>query len=156
MALDNYQNIVYEMKLDEDKGFIPKRFAGGNKRDCFVYYNELDLVVEPTRRPIYGSADHFSHLDNNPDKKQLGLVVVLDIAKVDVALWDMFKDYCKNNGKLFMLCDADFLFKLLKDQPTAFTKFQEFLKESEKIWREEKDYETIQQKVITLVRQKII
>ena len=114
MALDNYQKIVYGMKLDEDNGFIPISFAGSGKRDCFVQYNKLDLVVEPTRRPKYGSADHFSHLDINPNKKQLGLVVVLDITKIDVALWDMFKDYCDNNGKLFMLCDADFLFKLLK------------------------------------------
>ena len=132
------------------------RFAGGGKRDCFVFYDKLDLVVEPTRRPKYGSADHFSHMDSNPNKKQLGLVVVLDIEKIDSALWDMFKDYCTDNGKLFMLCDADFLFKLLKDQPTAFSKFQEFLKKSEEIWREESDYEIIQKKIIRLVKQEKI
>ena len=52
----------------------------------------------------------------------------------------------------FHLCDANFLFKLLKDQPTAFSKFEEFLFASEKIWREEKDYEEIEKKIITLVR----
>lgn len=153
LALDNYQDVIYPMKLNEDQGFTPIRFAGGTQRDCFVSYDEFDLVVEPTRRPIYGSADHFSHLDLNPYKKQLGLVVVLDITKIDVALWDMFKEYCDNDGKLFMLCDSNFIFKLLKEQPTAFSKFQEFLIDSEKIWREEKDYKVIQKKIIALVKQ---
>ena len=138
------------MKLDNN--FLPQNFASGNKRDCFVSYDQFDLVVEPTRRPKYGSADHFSHMDFKPDKKQLGLVVVLDITKIDLALWDMFNDYCKNNGKLFMLCDTDFLFKLLKDQTTAFVKFCDFLEKSEKIWREGKDFETIQQQIITLTK----
>jgi len=112
LALGNYNSIVYEMKLDEKRGFMPERMAPGNKRDCFVSYENLDLVIEPTMRPIYGSADHFSHLDTNPDKKQLGIVMVLDITKIDGALWDMFKEYCDNNNKLFMLCEADFIFKL--------------------------------------------
>jgi hypothetical protein len=51
-----------------------------------------------------------------------------------------------------MLCDVDFIFKLLKDQSTSFSKFEEFLKESERIWKEESDWNVIREKIITLVR----
>ena len=149
LALGNYNKIVYGMKLDETNKFEPKKVAAGNKQDSFVSYDDFDLVVEPTLRPIYGSADHFSHLDSNPSKKQLGIVIVENIEKIDAALWSMFKDY--SDEKLFMLCDADFLFKLLKDQPTAFSKFKEFLFASEKIWTDEKGYETIKKNIIKLV-----
>jgi len=150
LALGNYNKIVYGMQLDEKNDFQPKKVAAGNKQDCLVSYDDFDLVVEPTLRATYGSADHFSHLDSNPKKKQLGIVIVSEIERVDVELWKMFKDY--SDEKLFMLCDADFLFKLLKDQPTAFSKFKEFLIASEKIWREEKDYDVIEKKIINLVK----
>ena len=151
LAMGNYNNIVYEMKLDEENEFLPKAGAGASQIDCFACYDDFDLVIEPTLRPIYGSADHFSHIKKNAIPKQIGIVVVPHIEKVDDALWSMFKDY--SNEKLCMLCDADFLFKLLKDQPTAFSKFKEFLADSEKIWRNETDYEIIEKKIITLIRQ---
>ena len=151
LAMGNYNKIMYEMKLDEKNKFMPKNVAAGNKIDCFISYDDFDLVVEPTLRPKYGSADHFSHMDHNPERKQVGIVMVKNIEKVDGALWSMFKDY--SNEKLFMLCDVDFMFKLLKDQPNAFSKFKEFLTYSEKIWQNEADYEIIEKKIITLVRQ---
>jgi hypothetical protein len=151
LAMGNYNNIVYEMKLDEENEFLPKAGAGASQIDCFACYDDFDLVIEPTLRPIYGSADHFSHIKKNTIPKQIGIVVVPHIEKVDDPLWSMFKDY--SNEKLCMLCDVNFLFKLLKDQPTAFSKFKEFLADSEKIWRNETDYEIIEKKIITLIRQ---
>jgi hypothetical protein len=151
LAMENYDSIVYQMKLDEKNEFLPKSGAGAGQIDCFACYDDFDLVIEPTLRPTYGSADHFSHIQENAIPKQIGIVIVENIKKVPALLWDMFKDY--SDEKLCMLCEADFLFKLLKDQPNAFSKFKEFLTESERIWRDETDYKIIEKKIITLIRQ---
>ena len=151
LAMENYDSIVYQMKLDEKNEFLPKSGAGAGQIDCFACYDDFDLVIEPTLRPKYGSADHFSHIQKNAIPKQIGIVIVENIKKIPAPLWDMFKDY--SDEKLCMLCEADFLFKLLKDQPNAFSKFKEFLTESERIWRDETDYKIIEKKIITLIRQ---
>jgi len=156
MAIGGFKKIEAYIILDTE--MKPDRVADGNDlktfgRDCFVSYDEFDLVVEVTRRPLYDTALHWSHLEKELKVTQSGIIVFLDIVKVDANLWVQNKAQFDVEEIFFHLCDADFLFKLLKDQPAAFTKFQEFLKESEKIWREEKDYETIQKKIITLVKQ---
>ena len=150
MALGNFKEIKYFMRLNDD--FLPEKVAPGGKADCVICYDNFDLIVETTLRPVSGTADHFNHLESSSEKKQLGLNIIPDITKVDKQLWNLYKVYCDDEQKLFMLCDVDFIFKLLKDQPTAFSKFKEFLFASEKIWREEKDYEEIEKKIITLVR----
>ena len=150
MALGNFKEIEYFMRLNED--FLPERVAPGRKADCIISYDDFDLVVEATLRPVSGSADHFNHLESKSEKKQLGLNIIPDITKTDNQLWNLYKVYCDNEQKLFMLCDTDFIFKLLKDQVTAFLKFQEFLRESERIWREDIDWRIIQKKIINLVR----
>jgi|APSaa5957512535_1039671.scaffolds.fasta_scaffold123047_2 hypothetical protein len=155
MALGNYKKIEAYMKLDSN--LKPVSVADGNNkktlgRDCFVNYNGFDLVVEATMRPLSHTALHWTHLEKNNAIPQFGIIVIPDITKINVNLWNDNKRRIDEKDEFFHLCDADFLFKLLKDQPTAFTKFQGFLTESERIWREEKDYETIQQKVITLVK----
>ena len=58
----------------------------------------------------------------------------------------------EEKNKFFHLCDVDFLFRLLKQQVTSFSKFNEFLKKSEKIWKEEENYDIIEKKIINLVR----
>ena len=80
------------------------------------------------------------------------LVVFLDIKNVDPNIWVLNQASLDVKNKFFHLSDADFIFNLLKDQPNAFSNFQEFLKDSEKIWTDEKDCETIQKKIIKLVR----
>jgi len=150
MALGNFKEIEYFMRLNED--FLPERVAPGRKADCIISYDDFDLVVEATLRPVSGSADHFNHLESSSEKKQLGLNIIPDITKVDNQLWNLYNVYCDSEQKLFMLCDVDFIFKLLKDQSTAFSKFEKFLKESERIWKEESDWNVIREKIITLVR----
>ena len=150
MALGNFKEIEYFMILNED--FLPVKVAPGGKADCVIYYDNFDLVVETTLRPVSGTADHFNHLESSSEKKQLGLNIIPDITKVDNQLWNLYNVYCDSEQKLFMLCDVDFIFKLLKDQSTAFSKFEKFLKESERIWKEESDWNVIRGKIITLVR----
>ncbi len=156
MAIGGFKKIEAYITIDSD--MKPISVAPGNHpgsknegRDCFVSYDEFDLVIETTRRPLAHTA-HWDHLEENPGKKQQGIIVFLDITKVDDNLWSKNKRKCDRIKPFFHLCDADFLFKLLKDQPTAFSKFKEFLFASEKIWREEKDYEEIEKKIINLVR----
>ena len=156
MAIGGFKKIEAYITLDSD--MKPIRVAPGNHSgskntgiDCFVSYDEFDLVVEITRRPLAHTA-HWDHLEENPKIKQSGIIVFLDITKVDPNLWVQNKASLAVKNKFFHLSDADFLFKLLKDQPTAFSKFKEFLCASEKIWGEEKDYEEIEKKIINLVR----
>ena len=87
LALGNYNKIVYGMQLDEKNDFQPIKVAAGNKQDCLVSYDDFDLVVEPTLRATYGSADHFSHLDSNPKKKQLKTMneIVMESKKLFIA-----------------------------------------------------------------------
>ena len=157
MASGNFEHIDAYMTLDEN--MEPTKMAPGNSsgsqtggRDCFVSYNEFDLVVETTRRPLAHTA-HWDHLEDKPEKKQLGIIVILNINNSDPNLWLRNKSTLDQKNKFFHLCDADFLFKLLKDQPSAFSKFKEFLAESEKIWRNETEWSDIEKKIITLIRQ---
>ena len=156
MALAGFRKIEAYITLDSD--MKPVSVAPGNHsgsknegRDCFVSYDKFDLVIETTRRPLAHTA-HWDHLEEKPKKKQQGIIMFLDITKIDPNLWIRNKVTFDEKNKFFHLCDANFLFKLLKDQPTAFSKFKEFLFASEKIWREEKDYEEIAKKIINLVR----
>ena len=150
MALGNFKEIRYFMRLNEN--FLPEKVAPGGKADCVICYDNFDLIVETTLRPVSGTADHFNHLESSSEKKQLGLNIIPDITKVDNQLWNLYNVYCDSERKLFMLCDVDFIFKLLKDQSTSFSKYEEFLKESERIWKEESDWNVIREKIITLVR----
>ena len=155
MAMGNFEKIEAYMTLDEDMN--PRNFAPGNShqskgRDGLVSYHNFEMVLEATRRPL-AHTSHWDHLDIESKNKQQGIIVFLDISKVDPNLWSKNKRK-QNKGKpYFHLCDADFLFKLLKDQPTAFSKFKEFLAESEKIWRNKEKWSDIQTKIITLIRQ---
>jgi hypothetical protein len=155
MAMGNFEKIEAYMTLDGDMN--PRNFAPGNSnqskgRDGLVSYPDFELVLEATRRPL-AHTSHWDHLDMESKNKQLGIIVFLDISKVDPNLWSKNKRK-QNKGKpYFHLCDADFLFKLLKDQPNAFSKFKEFLADSERIWRDETDYKIIEKKIITLIRQ---
>ena len=155
MAMGNFEKIEAYMTLDEDMN--PRNFAPGNShqskgRDGLVSYHNFEMVLEATRRPL-AHTSHWDHLDIESKNKQQGIIVFLDISKVDPNLWSKNKRK-QNKGKpYFHLCDADFLFKLLKDQPTAFLKFKEFLAESEKIWRNKEKWSDIQTKIITLIRQ---
>ena len=156
MAIAGFRKIEAYITLDSD--MKPVSVAPGNHsgsknkgRDCFVSYDEFDLVIETTRRPLAHTA-HWDHLEENPGKKQQGIIVFLDITKVDDNLWSKNKRKRDRIKPFFHLCDADFLFKLLKDQPTAFSKFKKFLFASEKIWTDEKGYETIKKNIIKLVR----
>jgi|APSaa5957512535_1039671.scaffolds.fasta_scaffold04930_6 hypothetical protein len=157
MAIGNFEKIEANMTLGED--MKPRNFAPGSSsgsktggKDCFVSYNEFDLVVETTRRPLAHTA-HWDHLEDKPEKKQSGIIVILNINNSDPNLWLRNKSTLNQKNKFFHLCDADFLFKLLKDQPNAFLKFKEFLTESEKIWRNKTKWSDIEKKIITLVRQ---
>ena len=155
MAMGNFKKIEAYMTLDGD--MMPRNVAAGNSnqskgRDGLVSYYDFELVLEATRRPLAHTA-HWDHLDIESKNKQQGIIVFLDISKVDPNLWSKNKRK-QNKGKpYFHLCDADFLFKLLKDQPNAFSKFKEFLTESEKIWRNKTKWSDIQTKIITLIRQ---
>ena len=155
MAMGNFKKIEAYMTLDGD--MMPRNVAAGNShqskgRDGLVSYYDFELVLEATRRPLAHTA-HWDHLDIESKNKQQGIIVFLDISKVDPNLWSKNKRK-QNKGKpYFHLCDADFLFKLLKDQPNAFSKFKEFLANSERIWRDETDYKIIEKKIITLIRQ---
>ncbi len=149
MAMGNFEKIEANMTLDED--MKPKNFAPGGI-DCFVSYNEFDLVIETTRRPLAHTA-HWDHLEDKPKKKQSGIITILNIKNSDPNLWLKNISTLNHKNKFFHLCDADFLFKLLKDQPNAFSKLKEFLAESEKIWRNKEKWSDIQTKIITLIRQ---
>ena len=156
MAIDRFEEIQAHIILDEN--MKPVSCAPGSSpeskgRDCYVSYFDLDLVVEITRRPLVGNT-HWDHLDENPLKTQSGIIVFLDIRKVDKNIWIQNKLILDDKKKFFHLCDADFLFQLLKDQPTAFAEFKKFLLDSEKIWREEEDFEIIEKKIINRVKKK--
>tara|TARA_Y100001936_G_C16047593_1_gene655670 strand:+ start:800 stop:1408 length:609 start_codon:yes stop_codon:yes gene_type:complete len=156
MAIDRFEKIQAHIILDEN--MKPVSCAPGSSpeskgRDCYVSYVDLDLVVEITRRPLAHTA-HWDHLDENPKNEQQGIIVFLDIRKVDKNIWIQNKVILDDKEKFFHLCDADFLFQLLKDQPTAFTEFKKFLLASEKIWREEEDFGVIEKKIINLIKKK--
>ncbi|MDC0242368.1 hypothetical protein OAK22_01800 [Nitrosopumilus sp.] len=155
MAMGNFEKIEAYIALDEN--MEPRNFAPGNSyrsqgRDGLVSYPDFELVLEATRRPLAHTA-HWDHLEDKPEKKQLGIIVILNINNSDPNLWLKNKSTLDQKNKFFHLCDADFLFKLLKDQPNAFSKFKEFLANSEKIWRDETKWLDIQTKIITLIRQ---
>lgn len=150
MALGEFKEFEIFMKLDSN--FKPVSVAGAGVEDCLVTYDDFKLVVEATRRPLYNTALHWNHLEKNQNGMLAGIIVILDITAVDDNLWQKNKKRFDEKKEFFHLCDADFIFKLLKDQPNAFSKFKEFLFASEKIWTDEKGYETIKKKIITLVR----
>ena len=156
MAIGGFRKIEAYITLDSDMKPIsvaPGNHSGSKNTgmDCLVSYDEFDLVVETTRRPLAQTA-HWDHLEDNSKIKQSGIIVFLDIKNVDPNIWVLNQASLDVKNKFFHLSDADFIFNLLKDQPNAFSNFQEFLKESEKIWTDEKDCETIQKKIIKLVR----
>ena len=83
MAIGGFKKIEAYITLDSD--MKPIRVAPGNHSgskntgiDCFVSYDEFDLVVEITRRPLAHTA-HWDHLEENPKIKQSGIIVFLDI-----------------------------------------------------------------------------
>tara|TARA_B110001454_G_scaffold218201_1_gene245562 strand:+ start:1944 stop:2570 length:627 start_codon:yes stop_codon:yes gene_type:complete len=156
MAMGGFEKIEANMTLDSDMrpiNFAPGGHSGNKSggRDCMVYYSEFDLIIEITRRPLAHTA-HWDHLEEKPVKKQSGIIVFLDITKIDTNLWIRNKMSIEEKNKFFHLCDVDFLFRLLKQQVTSFSKFNEFLKKSEKIWKEEENYDIIEKKIINLVR----
>ena len=155
MSLGNFRKIEAYMTLDSE--MKPKKVADGNNletfgRDCFVSYDEFDLVIEATRRPLFETALHWSHLEKEPKVKQFGIIIFQDIDNIDSNIWVQNKAQFSVDGRFFHLCEADFIFKLLKNSSTSFSKFKEFLKDSKSIWEKESDYEAIRQKIITLVR----
>ncbi len=145
-AMNNFKNLVYSMKLDSN--FEPISVVG-NKADLIVSYEHIELIIEPTLRPISGKADHFSHITDL--NNQLGLLLAQDITKIDPQIWNTYKVYSKKNGKLFMICDVPFLLKLLDNQKTSNKKFIEFITKSKEIWLSESSWKNIREKIIKLV-----
>ncbi len=149
-AIDEFQNFEFSMKLDND--FKPKSFASG-KPDLIVSYDDLQLIGEATLRPISGKVDHFSHLNEESKVKQLGMLFVKDIKKVDSQVWNTYKVYLQEKNKLFMICDVPYLLDLIKnDQKITSNKFLEFIKNSENIWKTESNWKLIQAKITSILR----
>lgn len=149
-AIGNFKNFEFSMKLDDD--FKPKSFASG-KPDLIVSYDDLQLIGEATLRPISGKVDHFSHLDEESESKQLGILFVQDIEKVALQVWNTYKVYSQEKNKLFMICDVRYLLDLIKsDQKIASNKFLNFVKNSENIWKTESNWKSIRAKVIFILQ----
>jgi len=146
-GIDAFKNLEFSMKLDED--FEPISVAPGGKADLIITYDEIELVGEVTLRPVSGKVDHFSHITNT---KQLGLLFVQDIQKVDPQVWNTYKVYSNETKKLFMICDVKYLLNLLlSDQKTSNQKFLEFIKKSKEIWLTESSWKNIREKIISLI-----
>lgn len=147
-GINDFKNLEFDMKLDGD--FKPISVATGGNADLIVTYTDIELVGEATLRPISGKVDHFSHLDD--PEKQIGMLFVQDIEKVDSHVWNTYKVYSNENGKLFMICDVKFLLKLLGDQKTSNKKFLEFIKTSKDIWLTENRWKNIRDRIIVLLK----
>ena len=148
-GINDFKNFKFDMKLDVN--FNPISTAPGGKADLIVTYSDVELVGEATLRPISGKVDHFSHIDN--PNKQIGMLFVQDIEKVDLQVWNTYKVYSNITKKLFMICDVKFLLKLiLENQKTSNQKFLEFIKKSKEIWKTESSWKNIRNKVISLMK----
>lgn len=147
-GINDFKNLEFDMKLDGD--FKPISVATGGNADLIVTYMDIELIGEATLRPISGKVDHFSHLDD--PEKQIGMLFVQDIKKVDSHVWNTYKVYSNENGKLFMICDVKFLLKLLGDQKTSNKKFLEFIKTSKDIWLTENRWKNIRDRIIVLLK----
>ncbi len=148
-GINGFKNLEFGMKLDCD--FKPISVAPGGNADLIVTYTDVELVGEATLRPISGKVDHFSHLDDT--EKQIGMLFVQDIEKVDSQVWNTYKVHSNENGKLFMICDVKFLLKLLlDDQKTSNKKFLEFIKTSKDIWLTENTWKNIRDRIIVLLK----
>jgi hypothetical protein len=145
-SMDHFKKLQFSMKLD--KNFEPVSVVG-NKADLIASYDDVELIVEPTLRPISGKADHFSHITDSD--KQLGLLVSRDITKIDPQIWNTYEVYSKKNGKLFMICDVPFLLKLLENQKSSNEKFLNFIKNSKEIWLSGSSWKDIREKIILLI-----
>lgn len=146
-AINNFKNLEFDMKLDEN--FEPVSVAPGGKFDLKVTFDKIELIGEVTLRPISGKVDHFSHIEY-PDR-QIGFLFVQNIQNVDSNVWNTYKVYSKQNGKLFMICDIPFLLRLLENQQTAHEKLLEFIKNSKEIWLSEDSWKNIREKIVTLI-----
>lgn len=145
-GMSNFKKFEFSMKLD--KNFEPISVVG-NKADVIVTYDQIELVIEPTLRPVSGKADHFSHIID--PKKQMGLLIAKNVKKIDAQIWNTYKAYSKKHSKLFMICDVPFLLKLLEEQKDSNKKFLEFIETSKKVWESEESWKNIREQIISLI-----
>lgn len=131
LAFENYNTIQYGIKLNDK--FLPLSVSPSGKPDLVVTFANFELVVEVTLRPISGKVDHFSHLDNNlaASAKQIGLLIVKDIEKIDDQIWNTYKTYFDQDHKLFMICDIGYLLALLNNQKNMLRDFSNFIQNAE-------------------------
>jgi len=156
LSMKNYSSIKYYQKLDSD--WNPINVAPGGKEDLLLEYPKYVLVVEVTQRPILSKVYHFSHLRAKKDEFEnelQGLLLAQNINNVQDDVWSTYKDNFDSNKELWHISDVNYLLTILNlDSYQMFNRWEMFLKESKKNWKNETDWELIKNKTISLTKVK--
>lgn len=155
----NDLSTLTNLKLDNED-FTPLYCAPANERDHFVEYQEgKGWVIEVTQRPIHGYIEHYSHITKTKEEFDLDsasgcLVTEQKLKEVPGGTWNSYKGRWDREEPSFVICDVDFLIKLLKkEQEAPVDVFKRFLQVSKQIWKKEESWEEVKEKIISLKQQ---
>jgi len=159
LTLDGFENPINTVgNLILDKEFKPIACAGSGVRDLYVKYEDIGYVLEVTQRPILGKVEHWDHLNQTRDEFHLSKVIGLLISQllledIDENVWVIYTSHLSvKPDEMFMICDLDFLMRLLEKE-NPFEIFKDYLIKSKEIWEIEKKYNIIREQIISLKEQ---
>ncbi len=154
-AIGGYQNRsedIFCLKLND---FDPVSCAPGKKPDVTLVYQKNPIICEITQRPIPGKIEHFQHLKVAEEEYGVTfdgiLISQIKLNAIPGESWNIYVSHYQTTNQLFMICDFDLLITLLnKNASNGFTEWMSFIKKSKKIWVDNKKWDVIRKKIISL------